>query len=284
MHPIARLSSGLVLAAWTGTAALAQFGTEPAQLDLVKLADDLFVIHNPYVPGNTTVLVTEEGVLLVDDKFEIDYANIAAMLKTVTDKPVKFVINTHHHGDHSGGNASFQGTGAIAIASEQARQRMQAGNQPGLPQMTVVDRGSVHLGGKTARIYWLGRAHTDGDVVVLLPEHRVLVAGDMYTNDPGTPELIDYSGGGSAIEWTATLDRVLALEFDTVVPGHGTPASKEELRKYRDTSQRLSELVTQMVRRDRTRADIEQTMRAEFGWQDFHVQMGLDGLINEMKR
>ena len=95
-----------------------QFGNQPARLDLVKVKDDLFVIHNPFVPGNTTALVTSEGVVLVDDKFEQDAPNIRAMLKTVTNQPVRYVINTHHHGDHSGGNARIQATGAQVIASE----------------------------------------------------------------------------------------------------------------------------------------------------------------------
>jgi glyoxylase-like metal-dependent hydrolase (beta-lactamase superfamily II) len=283
MHTIARLIGGC-LSAVAASAALAQFGTEPAELDLIKLADDLFVTHNPYVPGNATVLVTDEGVLLVDDKFPIDYDNIAAMIESLTDEPVKYVVNTHHHSDHSGGNASFQSAGAIAIASEQARERMLAGNQTGLPDVTVVERGNVYIGGETVEIHWLGRAHTDGDVVVLFPRHRVLASGDVYANDPGTPELIDYAGGGSAVEWTATLDRVLELDFDTVVPGHGTPASKEALREFRDTSERLTELVSQLARQNRSRDDIEQVMRSEFGRQDFHVQMGLAGLIDELER
>ena len=93
-----------------GTYVRAQFGDKPSKLDVVKLKDDLFVIHNDYVPGNTTVMVTNEGVIMVDDKFEIDSANILAEVKKITNQPVKYVINTHHHGDHSGGNAKLQAT------------------------------------------------------------------------------------------------------------------------------------------------------------------------------
>src|SRR5688572_22149882 len=82
-----------------------QGGPQPSKLDIQKVRDDLFVIHNQVVPGNTTALVTNEGVVLVDDKFAVDHDNILALLKTVTNQPVKWVINTHHHGDHSGGNA-----------------------------------------------------------------------------------------------------------------------------------------------------------------------------------
>lgn len=261
----------------------AQFGTEAAKLSLVKLQDDLYVIHNDAVPGNTTALITNEGVILVDDKFEIDHDNIVAMLKTVTSQPVKYVINTHHHADHSGGNAKLQATGTLAVASAQARARMIEGKQPGLPDITVQPRGALYLGGKTVEIYWLGRSHTDGDVVVLFPQYRVLAAGDMYTHGEGLPELIDYNGGGSAKEWPATVDKVLKLDFDTVVPGHGDVSKKADLAKYRDTAKRLWELATQLVKAGKTKADVEKAMRMEFGWQDFHVMMSLDGLMKEAR-
>src|SRR6516225_11565375 len=86
----------------------AQFGNAPSKLNTIKITDDLFVIHNDFVPGNTTALVTNEGVLLVDDKFEIDFPNIVAEVKRLTSQPIKYVVNTHHHADHSGSNAKMQ--------------------------------------------------------------------------------------------------------------------------------------------------------------------------------
>ena len=261
----------------------AQFGTEPSKLELIKVQDDLYVIHNEYVPGNTTALITNDGVILVDDKFEIDADNIVAELKKVTSQPIKYVINTHYHGDHSGGNAKLQAGGTLAVASAQARARMVAGNQSGQPDITIEPRGTIHLGGKSAEIYWFGRAHTDGDVVVLFPQNRVLAAGDMFTVGEGTPQLIDYAGGGSAKEWTATVEKVLQLDFDAVVPGHGGVVKKADMQSFRTSTQRLTQLVTEAVKAGKSKADVEALMRMEFGWQDFHVQMALDGLINEMR-
>ena len=274
---------GFVLGCLALPGANAQFGTEPAKLELIKIKDDIYVISNAYVPGLTTALITNEGVLLVDDKFEIDHDSIMAQLKTVTNQPVKYVINTHFHADHSGGNAKLQALDALAVASDQARVRMVAGNQPGLPDMTVRERATIYLGGKPVELYWFGRAHTDGDVVVLFPEHDVIVMGDMYTNGEGTPQLIDYSGGGSAKEWTATVDGVLKLDFATVIPGHGHPATRADLQAFRESTVRFSGLVSELVKQNKSKAEIEAAMRSEFGWQDFHVQMGLDGLINEMR-
>jgi glyoxylase-like metal-dependent hydrolase (beta-lactamase superfamily II) len=222
-------------------------------------------------------------VILVDDKFEVDADNIVALLKTVTNRPIKYVINSHYHADHSGGNAKLQDGGTLAVASAQARARMVAGNQSGQPDITIEPRGTIHLGGKAAEIYWVGRAHTDGDVVVLFPQDGVLAAGDMFTVGEGTPQLIDYNGGGSAKEWTATVEKVLKLDFDTVVPGHGGVVKKADMQAFRTSTQRLTQLVTAAVKAGKSRADVEALMRMEFGWQDFHVQMALDGLINEMR-
>jgi len=275
--------AALVLGCMVMQHAYAQFGTEAAKLSVIKIKDDLVVIHNEAVPGNTTALITNQGVILVDDKFEIDHDNIMAMLKTVTSQPVKYVINTHHHADHSGGNAKLQAAGTLAVASGNARARMIEGKQSGLPDITVQPRGALYLGGKTVEIYWLGRGHTDGDVVVLFPQYRVLAAGDLYTHGEGLPELVDYNGGGSAKEWPATIDNVLKLDFDTVVPGHGDVSKKADLVKYRESAQRMWEVATQMSKAGKSKADFEKVMRMEFGWQDFHVMMALDGLMKEAR-
>jgi cyclase len=261
----------------------AQFGTDPVQLELIKLQDDLYVIHGAYVPGNVTALITNEGVILVDDDFEVNHDDLMAKLREVTNQPVKYVINSHYHPDHSGGNAKLQAGGTLAVASMAARTRMVAANQSGLVNVTIEPRGAVHLGGKVAEVYWFGRGHTDGDVVVLFPEHDTLAAGDLFTAGEGLPQFVDHAGGGSQKEWTATLDKVLALDFETVVPGHGNVTNKQALREYRGTSARMTEVLTQMVRQNRSVADIEAVLRNEFGFQDFHIQGSLQGLVNEMR-
>lgn len=263
--------------------AQAQFGTEPSELELIKLKDDLYVIHGAYVPGNVTALITNEGVILVDDDFDVDHDNLMKKLREVTNQPVKYVINTHYHNDHSGGNAKLKADGTLAVASVAARKRMFAASPQDAVNITVEPHGAVYLGGKVAEIYYFGRGHTDGDVVVLFPEHRTLAAGDLFTNGEGLPELVDHAGGGSAKEWTGTLDKVLALEFDTVIPGHGSVTNKQALRDYRGSTQRMTELLTQMVRQNKSRADVEAVLRKDFGFQDFHIMMSLDGLINEMR-
>lgn len=261
----------------------AQFGQEPAKLSVQKLRDDIFVIRNEFVPGNTTVMVTNEGVVLVDDKFDIDHANILAQLKTFTSQPIKYVINTHHHADHSGSNAKMQALGAQVVASQQARQHMVDGNQPGLPSVTYDGHASLFLGGKRVELYHFGRAHTSGDTVVLFPAQRVLAAGDLFTVGNDTPQLVDYPGGGSAKEWPATVDRVLQLEFDNVVPGHGMVVDKAAMRTFRATAERLKNRVHEMIVKKASRDDITKMLKAEFSYADFHINASLDGLLVELR-
>ena len=260
-----------------------QFGSQPSKLDIVKVKDDLFVIHNEFVPGNSTALVTNEGVVLVDDKFEVDSDNILAMLKKVTNQPVKYVINTHHHGDHSGSNAKMQAIGAVVVASEPARQNMVEGRQPGPPTVTFAEQAYITLGGKRVELYHFGRAHTNGDAVVYFPAHRTLAAGDMFTFGDATPQLIDYAGGGSAKEWPRTLDQVLTLDFDTVVPGHGTVTTKAELRKFRDSTQTLRNRVREMITQKRSRDEVRKLLMTEFHWADLHLNRGFEGLLAELQ-
>ncbi len=262
----------------------AQFGGGPTKIETIKVRDDIYVISNVAVPGLTTALVTNEGVLLVDDKFEVDHDNIMAALKAITNQPVKYVINTHYHGDHSGGNAKLQAGGSLVFASDQARARMIAVDQPGLPNITVADAATIHIGGKTVEIHKVGRAHTNTDLVVLFPEQRLLAAGDIFANGPGTSaQLVDYAGGGSAKEWTKAVDQALKLEFDTVIPGHGLVSTRADLEAYRDRTARFTETLSELARAGKSRADFESVVRGQFDWEDFHVQSALDGLINEFR-
>jgi glyoxylase-like metal-dependent hydrolase (beta-lactamase superfamily II) len=273
----------LIALAMIGVLAHAQFGDKPAQLSTVKIKDDLFVIHNDFVPGNTTALVTTQGVVLVDDKFEIDHDGIMAQLKKITNQPVKYVINTHYHADHSGGNAKLQALGAQVVTSENARTKMVDVKQSGQANITLENALRLYVGGKRIEVRYFGRSHTDGDIVVLFPDHRVLSAGDMFTFGDATPELIDYAGGGSAKDWTRTLDGVLQLDFDSVVPGHGNVTTKQEVRKFRDSTLTLRNRVHDMLAQNKSRAEIEKMLRSDFHFADLHVMVSLDGMMAELR-
>jgi cyclase len=276
-----RFSAGVLLLAGLWIAYTQ--GPPPAKLDLIKVKDDLYVIHNDIVPGNSTALITNEGVLLVDDKFDVDHNGIMEQLKKVTDKPIKYVINTHHHADHSGGNAKMQDMNALVVASEEARENMVDGKQPGLPSIVIQHHAHIYLGGKNVELYHFGRAHTNGDMVVLFPADRALAAGDMFTFGDATPQLIDYAGGGSGKEWTKTLDSALQLDFDAVVPGHGLVTTKQEMAKFRDSTLKLRNRVHELLVQKKTRDDVSKMLQTEFHWAQLHLDRGLDGLMGEMR-
>ena len=140
MNRIAHLGISLLLTG--GVCALPALAQDfpPVELEIIQINDDMYVIHNEFVPGNVTVLVTDEGVLLVDDKFADNYERIVELVASVTDQPVRYVVNTHYHFDHAGSNAAFQAAGAQIVASEQAREKMVETGAAGLPGFTTEDR------------------------------------------------------------------------------------------------------------------------------------------------
>jgi len=180
--------------------------------------------------GNVAVMPTSEGVILVDDKFAQDAPEIVAKVKSISDKPIRYVLNTHQHPDHTGGNEAMMAANAEVIIHKNARANMVAGNQPGLPHVTFSDETQVFLGGKEVRARYLGRGHTNGDAVVYFPSERVLHTGDLFVN--GGAPFCDTASGGSIKEWDATVRKALDYDFDIVIPGHGPVAKKADLEKW----------------------------------------------------
>lgn len=246
-------AAGLLLATaglWLG---LTQQG-----LTITKIADDLHVIVGS--GGNVAVFVTDEGTVLVDDKFERNVPEILEKVKSLTDKQVRYVLNTHQHGDHTGGNARLMLAGVEAIAHENAAANMETGKMPGLPRLAFADKFTVRLGGKIVRAQHFGRGHTNGDAFMLFPERRVLHTGDMFV--AGAP-LIDYASGGSGIEWTKTIDAVLALPFDTVIPGHGPVMKREQLLEWKQSFEKLKSDLKQMRQQQKSQQDAVASLKFE---------------------
>ncbi len=170
---------------------------QPAKqpLNVQKVTDHLWVIMNN-ASGNMAVMPTGEGALLVDDKFEQDGPEILAKVKAISDKPIRYILNTHQHGDHTGGNAfMLKNTPAEIVIQKNARANMVAGNQPGLPQITFGSEAQVFVGGQEVSAHSMGRGHTNGDAVILFPSERVLHTGDLFVN--GSAPFIDYSAKGN---------------------------------------------------------------------------------------
>lgn len=280
----ARASLGVLLlfGCWI---AYTQNQATPPQLTLNKIKDDLYEIEGD--GGNVAVYVTSEGVILVDDKFEQDFENIVAKVKSVTDKPVKYVLSTHHHSDHSGGNVRFLPTAEI-ISTANARANIVENKQPNAPsnmapaRVVFTQECSVFLGGKEVRARYLGRGHTNGDAFIYFPALRTLHTGDMMA---GATPLIDYTGGGSVVEWTKTLDEAMKLDFDTVIPGHGPVTTKSGLLAYRNNIEKLRNRAAALIREGKSQEDVGKVMMAEFNWAPNGLQMNwsLPGMMAELK-
>jgi glyoxylase-like metal-dependent hydrolase (beta-lactamase superfamily II) len=274
-----------MLAALIGSwgTANAQGGFAPtAELATVKVRDNIYMIRSG-PSGNVTVLVSDDGVALIDSKFAMDHDGIMAQLAKITDKPVRYVINTHLHQDHTGGNAAMQALSAEVIASQNARRIMAETQTDGLPNIVLDDYLRVYLGNMPIDLHYFGRGHTDGDIVIHLPEERIVITGDLFATWEPYVHLIHYAAGGSARDWSRSLERALELDFDTVIPGHSGVTDRAHMETYLAETVRLQDMVRQMNRAKRSRDDIKAMLMMEFGWSDFMMNFGLEGLITEMQ-
>lgn len=225
---------------------LAQENFDSVKIAVQKLSDQLYFLTG--AGGNIGVLVGPDGTVMVDDQFAPLANRINGAIKTIDPGDIRFVINTHIHGDHSGGNENFTRMGSTVIAQENVRKRMsttavnsktkevtQPRDPAAWPVVTFPNTMSVHLNGEDVDLIYLGPAHTDGDVAVWFKKANVFHLGDMFVTY-GYP-YIDYEGGGSISGFVSNLDKVLALMDDKtrVIPGHGPLCNKADVQKFRDT-------------------------------------------------
>jgi len=176
--------------------------------------------------------------------------------------------------------------GVQILAHRNARVNMVAGKQPGLPHLSFTDQAQVYLGGKEVDAYYNGRGHTNGDVVIYFPALRVLHTGDLFTtNGQGNvAPFVDYNGMGSVVEWTKTLDGVLKLDFDTVIPGHGPISKKADLEKYRARFGEMQSSIRNLSRQNKGKDDVLKMLVSDFGWASSGLGTNsLDRVIGELK-
>jgi len=281
-----RVAIGVVFLLGAWLAYTQSQGSQPPQLKVNQVKSDLYEIEGD--GGNVAVYVTNEGLILVDDKYDRDHDAIVAQIKSFSNQPVKYVISTHYHEDHSGGNGKFLPTAEI-ISTANARtnivnhvQSNRAGDvQPA--RIVFTEETAVFLGGKEVRARYFGRGHTNGDAIVYFPADRTVHTGDLMA---GNTPLIDYAGGGSIVEWVKTLDAAMkSLDFDTVIPGHGPVSNRTSLLAYRDNVAKERDRVAGLIHQGKSADEIGQVMIAEFHWvdKDLHFQWCLPGMMAELK-
>jgi cyclase len=188
--------------------------------------------------GNTTVRVTSQGLIVVDGKLpsQANYDALMALIKGVSDQPIKYLIVTHHHADHTGNNQRFLDAGVQIVAHENLKTNLvtyAADPKPAMPSITYPGAlYTLSLGGVKVELHHFGRAHTSGDTVVYFPDLKVVSVSDVVTTGKTGP-LIDYAGGGSATDWTNVLAGILALDFDAAIPGNGDVLTKADVQAYK---------------------------------------------------
>lgn len=237
--------------------------------------------------ANVAVYVTGDGVILVDDMFERNHDAILAAVASVTDQPIRYVLNTHQHDDHAGGDRKMLPI-ADVIAHKNVRANLIDIKQPyyqddpslpiGLPNITFADEFAIHIGDTETRAIWFGRGHTNGDAVVYFPDLKTIHTGDLFlgrappapgedaNGSRGVNIYVDYAQGGSFLDWTGVLDHVLELDFDTVIPGHGPVSTKDDVRQFRADLKAMRDRIQGLVRMGASKAQILAVFESDYGW------------------
>jgi cyclase len=260
----------------------------PGTLRTEKVKGDLYMVSGE--GGNVAAYVTAEGVVLVDDMFDRNHADILAQVKSLTAAPLRYVVNTHQHDDHAGGDAKMLPFAEV-IAHRNARANLVAKKQPyyedtpgtpiGLPRVTFSDEASIHLGGKEVRALYFGRGHTNGDAIIYFPELQTVHTGDLFLVQRGggrqgaasqpqrpasVPIFVDYAQGGSFLDWSKTLDGMLRLDFDTVIPGHGPVSTRADVVKFRTDLETMRNRLAGLVKQGTSRDALVKTLEGDYGW------------------
>jgi cyclase len=257
----------LIAFAMSASAAFAQQNFDKVEIKTQKLNDTTYMLSG--AGGNMGLSVGNDAVFLIDDQYAPLTPKILAAIKALTTKPVTFAINTHWHGDHTGGNVNIGQTGALIIAHDNVRKRLaseqfieffksKAAPTPkaGLPVVSFSQDVTFYLNGDEIFAFHVPKAHTDGDAIIHFRNSNVLHMGDTYFN--GLYPFIDYSSGGTPDGVIAAADRALAIADDNtrIIPGHGPLSNKAELKAYRDMLAAVVGRVKALQKEGKTVAEI----------------------------
>ncbi|WP_164857125.1 MBL fold metallo-hydrolase [Sphingomonas crocodyli] len=263
---------------------------QPAYLTSVlkvrQLHPNMYVIEGPAngegPNPNMIIYATGHGVVVVDPWFAIDYLHVLAAIRSVTSEPVRYVVNTHFHEDHSGANAEWPAD-VMIIAQDNSRKHMLEQAMPGPPNITFSDELTLHLGEKTVRLRYLGPGHTDGDIAVYFPEWKTVCLGDMMAGTKGvTNPVVGYASGGTLAGWPRALDKALAFDVAEVVPGHGAITGRDGLVAHRDKVAAIGDSLRAWDRAKKSAAEIHDLLISTYGFKPINLA-SLDGLVTEFR-
>jgi glyoxylase-like metal-dependent hydrolase (beta-lactamase superfamily II) len=260
----------------------ARQGGQTNTAEIEKVRDNLFMIRGG--GGNTAAFVTSGGVVLVDTKLANWGQAILDKVRSVTDKPITTIINTHTHGDHVGSNEFFPASVEV-VAHENTRTNMQkmkqfeGQNAQFLPDRTYKDRLTLLTGPDRIDLYYFGAGHTSGDTIVVFPALRVAHTGDLFAR-PATP-LIDMNNGGSGVAYPATLKKAAAgiTGVDTVIPGHTpAPTTWNAFVEYGDFNAAFLAAVEEAVKSGKTADEASAGLALPGRFKDYGMQGAKDNV------
>jgi glyoxylase-like metal-dependent hydrolase (beta-lactamase superfamily II) len=243
-----------------------------------KITDSVYMLEG--AGGNIGLSVGEDGVVLIDDQFAPLTPKIQAAIAAITPKPIKFVLNTHWHGDHTGGNENLAAAGAVLVAHDNVRKRMSVSQfielmkqqvppspPKALPVVTFSTDATLHLNGEDLHIMYAGPAHTDGDSIVVFPNAKVVHMGDTFMTI--SYPFVDLGSGGNFDGYITVADKVLGMADGSfkIIPGHGALSTKTELKVWRDMLAGIRARVKKQVDAGKT-LDAIQKQKVTAEWDD----------------
>jgi glyoxylase-like metal-dependent hydrolase (beta-lactamase superfamily II) len=270
----------------------------PKVIDIVKLKDNLYVLTSStpgnaatFSGGNVAVFITDGGVTLVDTKLAGWGQAVLDKVKSVTDKPVTRIINTHTHGDHTG-NDGFFGTTVEIVAHENTKANMakmdafKGDNARFLPSKTYADKMSIGAGKDRIDLYYFGAAHTNGDTFVVFPALRVAHAGDAFAWKDGP--LCDRNNGGSCVAFPRTLQKAIAAlkNVDTVIPGHSPMMKPADLEMYQKFTAALLSHAVDAMKAGTTVDEATASFKVDAypGYKNERVKGSIQAVYDELKK
>jgi len=227
-----------------------------------QLSENIYVLFG--AGGNIGLSVGEDGIFIIDDQFAPLSNKILSKIKTLSDKPLKFLVNTHWHGDHTGGNKNIAKAGATIIAHDNVKARLLKPRRDGslnpkeaLPIITFNDKLSITINNEPIAVFHVANAHTDGDALLYFTESNVLHTGDTYFK--GRYPYIDLNSGGSVNGYIeATKRGLMVIDEDTkIIPGHGTVSNKEEYQGFLKMLETIKARVNKAIEEDKTEEDVK---------------------------
>ena len=235
---------------------------DSVQILTTKLSENTYMLEG--AGGNIGVSVGEEGVFVIDNQFAPLSKKILTAIKALSDKPLKLLVNTHYHGDHTGGNENMTKAGATIIAHDNVKRRLSeeqgdATSKPkeALPVITFNDKISIAMNGESVAVFHVKNAHTDGDAILYFTESNVLHTGDTYFN--GRYPYIDLNSGGSVDGYIDAVKRGLMVidEETKIIPGHGSLSNPEEYKTFLTMLETLRTNIQNAIAEGKTEDDIK---------------------------